>query len=81
MEKLTMEQADSIASGVVRCINRNGFAPITVNVVDVHGNVIVQKRMDGCSSMAIPEFSYAKAFTCIGMKTSSRQFRDKYTLD
>ena len=35
--------------------------------------------MDGCSSKAIPDFSYAKAFTCVGMKCSSRQFRDKYT--
>ena len=76
-----MEQADKIASGVVTCIKRNSFAPITVNVIDQSGDVLVTKRMDGCSSKAIPEFSYAKAFTCVGMKISSRQFRDKYTAD
>ena len=35
--------------------------------------------MDGCSPVGIPEFAYAKANTCLVMKTSSRAFRDKYT--
>lgn len=35
--------------------------------------------MDGCVHAGIPEFSYAKAYTCIVMKQSSRDFRDKYT--
>ena len=39
------------------------------------------KRMDGCASKCIPDFSYAKAFTCVGTKNSSRMFRDKYTAD
>ena len=37
--------------------------------------------MDGCSTKGIPQFSYAKAYTCIAMKISSRTFRDKYTSD
>ena len=81
MDKISLEQADTIASGVVNCIKRNRFAPITVNIVSKDGDVIVRKSMDGCSTKAIPDFSYAKAFTCIGMKTSSREFRDKYTAD
>ena len=81
MDQLSLEQADKIASGVVACIKRNRFAPITVNVVDSQGIPIVVKKMDGCSSVAIPEFSYAKAFTCVGMKCASRGFRDKYTAD
>ena len=52
---------------------------MTVNVVDRHANVLVQKRMDGCNHVGIPEFSYAKAYTCIVMNQSSREFRDKYT--
>ena len=79
MERLNLEQADHIASNVVNCIKRNKFAPITVHVIDQSGDVLVTKRMDGCASKAIPEFAYAKAFTCIGMKQSSRMFRDKYT--
>ena len=37
--------------------------------------------MDDCSTKFISEFSYAKAFTCIAMKISSRQFRDKFTVE
>ena len=81
MESLTLEHADKIASGVVNCIKRNGFAPITVNVVDPAGDILVRKSMDGCARRAIPEFAYAKAHTCVGMKCSSRAFRDKYTAD
>ena len=43
------------------------------------GNIIVRKSMDGCPAIGIPEFSYAKAYTCIGTNGSSRNFRDKYT--
>ncbi len=60
---------------------RNKFAPVAVNVVDKHANVIVQKRMDGCIHVGIPEFSYAKAYTCVVTNLSSREFRDKYTSD
>ena len=35
--------------------------------------------MDGCAPVGIPEFSFAKAYTCIATKNSSRTFRDKYT--
>ena len=63
------------------CVKKNKFAPVTVNVVDKAGDVLVTKRMEGCSSKGIPEFSYAKAYTCIAMKCSSREFRDKYTSD
>ena len=57
-----------IASNVVKCIKRNKFAPITVNVVSRNGDVIVRKSMDGCSTKGIPDFSYAKAYTCVAMK-------------
>jgi uncharacterized protein GlcG (DUF336 family) len=52
---------------------------VAVNVVDHQANILVQKRMDGCNQVGIPEFSYAKAYTCIVMNQSSREFRDKYT--
>jgi uncharacterized protein GlcG (DUF336 family) len=58
---------------------RNKFAPVAVNVVDQQANVLVQKRMDGVIHVGIPEFSYAKAYTCIVMNLASREFRDKYT--
>lgn len=57
---LTLRAADQIASGAIHACQRNGFAPITATVVDPAGDVIVQKRMDGCSAAVFPEFSYAK---------------------
>ncbi|KAL7488360.1 hypothetical protein ACHAW6_013949 [Cyclotella cf. meneghiniana] len=78
---LTLEMADALADGVVKCVKRNNFSPVTINVVDHNANVLVQKRMDGCVHAGIPEFSYAKAYTCIVMKLSSREFRDKYTVE
>ncbi len=53
---------------------------MAVNVVDTQANILVQKRMDGCNHVGIPEFSYAKAYTCIAMNLASREFRDKYTV-
>ncbi|KAL7449079.1 hypothetical protein ACHAWC_001176 [Mediolabrus comicus] len=35
--------------------------------------------MDDVCHVAFPEFSYAKAYTCVTMGVSSREFRDKYT--
>ena len=70
--------ADKIASGVVAITKRNNFKPITVNIMNQHGNIVVRKTMDGCPPIAIPDFSYAKAFSCIGTNGSTRAYRDKY---
>ena len=76
---LSLSHADVIANNVIACCLRNGFSPITVHVLDAHGFPLVQKRMDGCSPVAIPDFSKAKAFSCIVNKYPSRAFRDRYT--
>ncbi len=34
IQDLSCEQADTIANEVINCIKRNGFAPVTVTVVD-----------------------------------------------
>lgn len=81
MKKLSLEIADALANGVINCVKRNKFSPIAVNVVDQNANVLVQKRMDGCIHVGIPEFSYAKAYTCVVTNLASREFRDKYTGD
>jgi uncharacterized protein GlcG (DUF336 family) len=46
--------------------------------VSPSGEVIVSKIMDGCSRQGIPDIAYAKAYTCIVTKNSSREFREKY---
>lgn len=77
--KLTLDVADALANGVVKLVNQHKFKPVIINIVDSNANTLVQKRMDGCVHIGIPDFSYAKAYTCIVMKQSSRDFRDKYT--
>jgi uncharacterized protein GlcG (DUF336 family) len=76
--RMTLRVADTIASGAIAAARRNRFAPITATVLDPSGHVVVQKRMDGCTPIAIPDFAHAKAATCIGTGVSSRAFRDKY---
>jgi len=75
---LTLQAADRIASGAIETCQRHGFPPITVTVVDPSGEIIVSKRMDGCTK-SFPKFAYAKACTAVNFKLSSRAFRDKYT--
>mmetsp|Transcript_198 Transcript_198/g.410 ORF Transcript_198/g.410 Transcript_198/m.410 type:complete len:240 (+) Transcript_198:135-854(+) len=79
IDKLSLNEADELANGVIKTIKRNDFPPIVVTVVDRQANILVQKRMDDVCHAAFPEFSYAKAYTCVTMGVSSREFRDKYT--
>jgi glc operon protein GlcG len=80
MSKLSLADADTLANGVIDNVKRNDFPPIVVTVVDRQANILVQKRMDDVCHAAFPEFSYAKAYTCVTMGVSSREFRDKYTV-
>lgn len=56
-------------------------SPVRRALTWIIAQIVVQKRMDGCSPAGIPAFSFAKAFTCVSMGLSSRAFRDKYTSD
>ena len=76
---LGLEHADLIANNVVNICTRNGFNPVTVTVLDASGSTLVSKRMDGCSTVGIPDISHAKAYGCIVNKYPSRAFRDRYT--
>ena len=38
----------------MNCILKNNFAPVTVTVVDKNAEIIIIKRMDGCSTKGIP---------------------------
>ena len=75
---MTLDYADVITQNAVECAKRNGFKPVSVSVVSPSGEVIVSKIMDGCSRQGIPDIAYAKAYTCIVTKNSSREFREKY---
>lgn len=78
-KKLTLAAADAAANAAIkRCLDKR-YAPIAVTVLDGSGAAVVTKRMDGCSCVGYPQFASAKASTAIVMKTTSRDFRDKYT--
>ena len=79
--KMNLELADALSNAVIAAAKRNRFPPIVVTVLDESANALVQKRMDGNIHAAFPEFSYAKAYTCVTMNVPSREFRDKYTRD
>ena len=76
-----MSQADAIANAAIAHVIKNQFRPVAVSVIDKNGIPIVQKRMDGVSTVGIPEFALAKANSAIAMKMSSREFRDKYVAE
>lgn len=78
---MNLEVADILANGIIATAKRNNFPPVVVTIVDTQANILVQKRMDNVLHVAFPEFSYAKAYTCVTMNVSSRGFRDKYTKD
>ena len=79
-KKLTLEMADKIASAALACRERNEFRPCNVLVVDAAGDTLVFRKADGSSPIAT-DICHAKAYTCIAMKISTREFRDKYLLD
>ena len=77
---LTLTAADCIANASIAAVaTLKKPAPVAVTVLDNAGNIIVQKRMDGCPAGAYLKFSYAKARTCIHLTAPSRTFREKYT--
>jgi uncharacterized protein GlcG (DUF336 family) len=72
MSRLTLEQADRIASGTLAKGRELGFAPLTVAVLDAGGHVVVLKREDGASIMR-PELATAKAWGALGMGFGGRE--------
>lgn len=77
---LNLAAADAICNAAIAAVETLANPrPVCVTVLDSHGGLLVQKRMDGCPDGAYVRFSYAKARTCIHLQTSSRQMRLKYT--
>jgi uncharacterized protein GlcG (DUF336 family) len=77
---LTLDIADRITTGVVDACKRNGFNPVVCIVLNPAAQAICSKAMDGSNLVAYPDFAFAKAYTALINKSSSRSFRDKYTV-
>mmetsp|Transcript_20159 Transcript_20159/g.43492 ORF Transcript_20159/g.43492 Transcript_20159/m.43492 type:complete len:250 (+) Transcript_20159:225-974(+) len=78
---LNLAAADSICNGAIQAAQNDlkGRKAVCVTVLDAHGGVLAQKRMDGCPDGAYRQFSFSKARTCLHLGSSSRSMRDKYT--
>ena len=76
---LSFDIANKMSDVAIQTARSSKFAPVSVVVLDFSGNIIVQKRMDYCPAVGMPEFALAKANACLVTKSSSRTYRDKYT--
>lgn len=72
MTRLTLKQADTIADETIKNGRQNGFAPLTVAVLDAGGHVVVLKR-DDRSSIMRPELATGKAWGALGMGFGGRE--------
>lgn len=71
---LNLQAADAICNGAIAAVSKlAAHNPVCVTVLDSHGGILVQKRMDDCPDGAHTKISLAKARTCIHLRTSSRQ--------
>lgn len=78
-KSLNLAAAEVICDNAIAAVSTLAKpSPVCVTVLDRHGDMLVRKRMDGCSAGAWIQFSFTKARTCIHLSTSSRNFRMKY---
>jgi uncharacterized protein GlcG (DUF336 family) len=69
---LTLEQANTIASGAMAAGRAHGFAPLCVVVLDTGGHALALQR-DEQASISRPQIATAKAAGCLGMGFGGRE--------
>ena len=74
MTALTLAEADQIADSALDHGRAQGFAPLTVAVLDVGGHPVVIKRADG-SGILRAEIAVAKAWGVLGMGFGARELQ------
>jgi uncharacterized protein GlcG (DUF336 family) len=72
MVGITLDQANSIATGALKKGLALGLAPITVIVVDAGGHLVALQRQDGSGTLR-PQIAIAKATGALGLGVSSRK--------
>jgi uncharacterized protein GlcG (DUF336 family) len=72
MERLTLHAASLIADKSLEKGREQGFAPLTVAVLDAGGQLKVLKREDGASLLR-PEIAMGKAWGVLGMGFGGRE--------
>lgn len=81
INSLNLDSADDIVNKVIEVCKKNHFKEISVCIVDPMSNIIVQKKMDKCSSGIYPKFAFSKAFTSSAMMMPSNNFAKKYATE
>jgi len=72
MDRLTLQTASLIADKSLEKGREQGFAPLTVAVLDAGGQLKVLKREDGASLLR-PEIAMGKAWGVLGMGFGGRE--------
>ena len=72
MDRLTLQAASLIADKSLEKGREQGFAPLTVAVLDAGGQLKVLKREDGASLLR-PEIAMGKAWGVLGMGFGGRE--------
>ena len=75
---LPLAQAERMINAAFEAASAHGLLPLTVAVLDVGGNLIALKRQDG-SGVVRSDIAIAKAYAALGMGTSSRTIRDRFS--
>ncbi len=75
-DELTRERANRIVDEAIGRAREQGYAPLTVVVLDASGYLKAMQREDG-ASMFRHDVATGKAWAAVGMGTSSRNLADR----
>lgn len=78
MPRLSLEQANIIASGAIAKGRKLALKPLCVAVLDGGGHLLALQREDGASNLR-PQIAMAKASGALGLGVSSRTIGDMAT--
>jgi len=76
MSWITLEQARVIIATAMEVGHREGFAPLSVVVLDAGGNVKAFEREDGASNLRF-EIARGKAYGALGLGVGSRAIMER----
>ncbi|SMG60730.1 GlcG/HbpS family heme-binding protein [Paraburkholderia susongensis] len=76
MEKLTLDQANEIATCALRAARENAYAPMAVVVLDDAGHVKAVQREDRATALRV-DIASGKAWAAVNMGMSSRTLRQR----
>ena len=75
---MTLEAAERMAKKTLEEARRLNLNPVAVAVVDLAGDIVVQKREDNVGGRLIGPNAVAKAISCTHLHASTRALKDKY---